>query len=139
MHWSTLIEGTEIPYQRDVEKKNKAVQSTINNGLSMVKIYSRRINKFYDCVRFLKELGNRLNDVVTGKTPLEIWRYTLTVEMAFAKKKSVMGWTITGVGQSQMDSLKFSVATSLYPDIWATYVEYEVTKVFFKESQTVTS
>ena len=67
-----------------------------------------------DACKWLVNYGNIVNEDVTVVTPIQVWQYTAEVEAAFAKQKSVMGWTLSELGPKVMDAKKLEFANGMY-------------------------
>lgn len=131
IHWATLIQGAERAHKADPNGRNSCVQMSLIGGLSRCKLYSRRMPD--DCVVYLIELGNSLNDKTTSTTILEKWRSTAKTEPQWAAKRKSMNWSTTAMASKVRDEKKFTFICTLHKH-WSTYHAYEVCNTFYKES-----
>ena len=136
LHWATRIESTDDARLEDVEQSNPNVQLALKQGVPNCKLYLRKMLWHPECCQHLKMWGNRLNDVKTSTSPLEVWRSSSVVESTFRRKvQQNPGWTIAALGQSAYDAKKLSVAQALFHDErWTLYAHLERTIHFYKEA-----
>ena len=104
----------------------------MNNKLKNCKVYSRRMP--IDGQDFLVKYGNLMNEENTTVTPLQVWRYTVTVESGFCKQKNTMQWSLTSLGAAVLDERKLDFANGMYGGKWPKYVHYEACNTFYKDS-----
>ena len=136
LHWATLIQGAERAFAADAGKTNRCVQTSVDQGLSRCKIYSRRMPS--DVCRFLIDLGNAFNEAATNTTILEKWRCTALIEPQWSQKRKSMNWSTSSLPGKVLDEKKFTFVNSLHRDRWTCYRAYEVANTFFREAQKVT-
>lgn len=96
IHWATLLEGLELAFKEDVEKRNRNVQLAVVTPIKNTKIYNK--NTPDDCMKFYQRYFNLVNDAQTPTTVIEKWKATREVENGFKRKKKTMGWSIESLG-----------------------------------------
>lgn len=97
------------------------------------KVYHPNTPSF--AVRFLVELGNKVNAAAESTTFLHIYRSTEQIESGFARKRTQNKWIVAAVGQGAMENFKIGYASTIFPERWANYSMYEKCWNFYRDAQ----
>ena len=130
LHWASLLAGARRAWIRDKKKENACVQLSIKQGLSNVKVFHMKTPAII-CI-YLKDLGNTFNDAATRVTFLEVVRSVENCEAGWIRKKTVMSWTVNGLGQPEYEKKRLTYFNSVHPQRWKSYVSLERAVSIFK-------
>lgn len=97
------------------------------------KVYHPNTPSF--ALRFLVELGNKVNAAAESTAFLHIYRSTEQIESGFARKRTQNKWIVAAVGQGAMENFKIGYASTIFPERWAKYSMYEKRWNFYRDAQ----
>ena len=128
MHWGNLLSGARRAWERDPQKKNRAVQLSVTMGISRCRRYDE--NAPDDAKYFLTNVGNITNDVVTMATIPEIMASTPDIEKSWIVLKDLYNWK--GLDQNTHNIKKFECVESVFKGRFGCYEVYEIANTAFK-------
>ena len=112
------------------------MQLALANGVKHSKLYSRRVYDQPEVLVFLKDLGNKTNDIKTSVTVMEVWQSIATVEHCFSVKAATHNWSLANLGgQKGWRSKKHEIAEGLFPGRWPTPHHLFLSTTFYSQAQ----
>ena len=129
LHWASILEGVERAWLKLQNKDNRSVQHSIDAGVLDLTVFYP--NTPDDVAEALVDMGNALNTEATGDTILQIYRSCPNLETGCLRRKDTMGWTISLIGQGNMEQKKLTYASSVHKNRWSTNASLEKTIQFY--------
>ncbi len=136
LHFASLCGGLRRAWVEDRNKENHMVQHSVAAGIEGCKLYDHKMPAY--CCRFLKDLGNKLNDEATSTTFLEVYRSTKDVDPGWNRRKRLFGWTNQSLGNAKYDEKKFEYIDLIFENRWPHYRNFELCAAFHRDSQKTT-